>query len=91
MPAADQTPAVVARVKQLLADAGSGGVHLALSGHRFDDEWLYLVVSPTRQGERASQYAHLMTEVERTLRREGYDQVLLVPTVPEHAGLLDVP
>ena len=34
---------------------------------------------------------HLMTEIERTLRAEGYDQVLLVPAVPEHAGLINVP
>jgi hypothetical protein len=32
-----------------------------------------------------------MTEIERTLFKEGYDQVLLVPAVPEHAGLTDVP
>ncbi len=82
---------IVARVEQWLADAGPAGVHLALGRHRFDDGWLYLTVAPTHPGERASHHAHRMTEIERTLRREGYDQVLLVPTVPEHADLLDVP
>ena len=91
MPSESDTQAIVARVRQLLADAGPTGVHLALSGFRFDDGWLYLTVVPTQPGERASQHAHRMTEVERTLRREGHEQVLLVPAVPEHAGLADVP
>ena len=58
---------------------------------RFDDEWLYLVVEPTQPGQRASQQAHFMTEIERTLQKEGFDQVLLVPAIPEHAGLTNVP
>ena len=91
MPAENDTQTIVARVKQLLADAGPHGVHLALSGFRFDDDWLYLTVAPTHAGERASQHAHRMTEIERTLRREGYEQVLLVPSLPEHAGLVNVP
>jgi hypothetical protein len=64
---------------------------LRLAATRFDDGWLYLVVEPVQKGERASQHAHLMTEIERTLQKEGYEQVLLVPAVPEHAGLTDVP
>lgn len=91
MPAENDKPKIIARVKQLLAEAEAGGVHLNLAAHRFDDGWLYLVVTPTRTGERASQHAHRMTQIERTLRGEGYDQVLLVPAVPEHAGLIDVP
>ena len=91
MPAENQTSEVVARVRQLLAEAEPTGVHLALSGYRFDDQWLYLVVSPTHPGERASQHAHRMTTIERTLRGEGYNQVLLVPAVPEHDDLIDVP
>ena len=47
--------------------------------------------APAQKDERASQHAHLMTEIERTLLDEGYDQVLLIPAVPEHAGLIDVP
>ena len=77
-------------MKQLLAEAETQGVHLRLAAHRFDDGWLYLVVEPTQKGERASQHAHRMTQIERTLRGEGYDQVLLVPAVPEHADLMNV-
>ena len=90
MPAQADIPTVVARVHAMLREAESEGVHLRLAGHRFDDGWLYLVVEPTVAGERASQHAHLMTRIERSLLSEGHDQVLLVPEVPEHAGLLDV-
>lgn len=91
MPSEQDNPVIIQRVQELLAGAKAGGIHLRLSAHRFDDGWLYLVVEPTEQGGRASQHAHFMTEVERTLQNEGYDQVLLVPAVPEHAGLTEVP
>lgn len=90
MPKENDKQAIISRLKQLLAEAETQGVHLSLAAHRFDDGWLYLVVEPTQKGERASQHAHRMTQIERTLRSEGYDQVLLVPAVPEHAGLMDV-
>ena len=93
MPAEQDKKIIVDRVRQLLSDATGRGVHLQLTGSRFDDGWLYLVVTPApaQKDERASQHAHLMTEIERTLLDEGYDQVLLIPAVPEHAGLIDVP
>ena len=91
LPAEQDERIIVNRVQQLLSDATAKGVHLQLTGTRFDDEWLYVVVAPTGKDERASQHAHLMTEIERRLLEEGYDQVLLVPAVPEHAGLLDPP
>jgi hypothetical protein len=90
MPNENDKQTIIARVKQLLAEAESQGVHLNLAAHRFDDGWLYLVVEPTQKGERASQHAHRMTQIERTLRGEGYNQVLLVPAVPEHAGLINM-
>lgn len=91
MPAEKDVPIIIARVQQLLTEAEKRGIHLQLGGQRFEDDWLYVVVTPMKTGDRASQHAHLMTEIERTLRAEGYDQVLLVPAVPEHAGLIDVP
>ena len=90
MPNESDKSVIVERVEQLLSAAKDRGIHLRLTGFRFDDEWLYLVVEPMQKGERASQHAHLMTEIERTLQKEGYDQVLLVPAVPEHSGLTDV-
>ena len=91
MPAENEIQTIVARVKQLLVDGEAQGVHLRLTGFRYEDLWLYLVVEPTQAGERASQHAHFMTRIERTLHSEGYDQVLIVPAVPEHSGLMDVP
>ena len=83
-------PAVTKRVQELISSAQSRKINLRLSGYLYDDGWLYLVVEPTGQGERASQHAHFMTEIERTLQKEGFDQVLIVPAVPEHAGLVDI-
>ncbi len=91
MPAEKDIQTIIGRVRHLLSEAQGQGVHLRLTGYRFDDDWLYIVVEPTQPGERASQHAHLMTRIERTLHDEGHDQVLLVPAVPEHAGLTEVP
>jgi len=91
MPSEQDKPAIIKRVQELLSIAKGRGIHLRFAGSYFDDGWLYLVVEPSGQGERASQHAHFMTEIERTLQKEGFDQVLIVPSVPEHAGLIDVP
>lgn len=91
MPAESDIHTVTKRVQEMIAGGTARGVHLRLRGYRYDDGWLYLVVEPTQPGERASQHARFMTEIERTLLKEGFDQVLLVPAVPEHAGLQDVP
>ena len=47
------------------------------------DGWLYVVVTPSEPGERASDHARVMSEVERGLRKEGIDRLLLVPTLEE--------
>ncbi len=86
MPAEQEIQTIVARAKQLLFEARAKGINLNLDTFTFNDEWLYLLVSPAQEGERASKHAHLMTEIERKLRGEGFNQVLLVPVVPEHAG-----
>ena len=91
MPSEQDKSVIITRVKELLTAAKARGIHLRITGYRLDDGWLYLVVEPTQEGQRASQHAHFMTEIERTLQKEGHDQVLLVPAVPEHAGLIDVP
>jgi hypothetical protein len=91
MPKETEIVSVTKRVQEIIAKAKGRGIHLRLTGYRFDDGWLYLVVEPTQKGQRASEHAHFMTEIERTLEKEGFDQVLLVPAVPEHAGLTDVP
>lgn len=54
--------------------------------YRVEDEWLYVVVAPSKPGIRASDYAQVMVDVEQELREtEGgiIDNVLLVPAIPD--------
>jgi hypothetical protein len=90
MPNEQDITVVTNRVQELISAAKARGINLRLTGYRLDDGWLYLVVEPTLPGGRASQHAHFMTEIERTLQSEGHDQIMLVPAVPEHAGLMDL-
>ena len=91
MPDQSQVPDIVKNVRALFDAARSRGIFLKLAGKRLDDDWLYLVAEPARAGGDAVDYAKFMTEVERTLRKQGFDQVLLVPTVPDYDGLVAVP
>jgi hypothetical protein len=54
-----------------------------VSGYKLDDDWLYIVVEPAQAGVRASDHANLMSKIERDLRKEGIDQVLLVPALKD--------
>jgi len=83
MPTSAQQSEIVERVKARLADAQRDGVHLKLSGSKLDDDWLYIVVEPAKAGVRASDHANLMSEIERELRKDGIDQVLLVPALKD--------
>lgn len=81
MPTTTEQGEIVRRVTARLADAEREGVYLKVSGSTLDDEWLYIVVEPARAGVRASDHANLMSEIERELRKDGIDQVLLVPAL----------
>ena len=83
MPTTTQQSEIVERVKARLADAECEGVYLKVSGHKLDDEWLYVVVEPAKAGVRASDHANLMSKIERELRKDGIDQVLLVPALKD--------
>jgi hypothetical protein len=83
MPTQQEVPEIVAEVRQRLADAANAGVHLTVSGERLEDDWLYVVVTPSQAGESASDHARLMSEIERDLRQRGKQHVLLVPTLDE--------
>ena len=50
---------------------------------KFDDDWLSIVVVPSKAGVRASEYANFMSKVERELREQGDDNVLLVPALED--------
>ncbi len=81
MPTTAQQDEIVDRVRKQLADAEAEGVYLKVSDFKLDDEWLYIVVEPQKSGVRASDHANLMAKIERELRRDGVDQVLLVPAL----------
>jgi hypothetical protein len=53
-----QATDIVNEVRQRLADAERDGVYLHVTGQKLDDDWLYIVVVPSRPGVRASEYAN---------------------------------
>jgi hypothetical protein len=84
MPSTQQEAAdIVKKVKERLVNAEEEGIFLEVTGDKLDDDWLYIVVVPSRPGVRASQYANYMSKVERELRAAGDDNVLLVPALED--------
>ncbi|MBW3539772.1 MAG: hypothetical protein KY476_05835 [Planctomycetes bacterium] len=83
MPTPAEVPEIVAEVRRRLAEIGNQGVYLQVTGDKLEDDWLYVVVSPSRPGVRALDHANLMSQIERELRQQGKEQVLLVPTLEE--------
>jgi hypothetical protein len=79
----DQTSAIVDKVRRRLADGEREGIHLKVTGDKLDDDWLYIVVVPSKPGVRASEYANFMSKIERELRADGHDNVLLVPALDD--------
>jgi hypothetical protein len=84
MPTTQQeVTAIVAKVKKHLAEGEQHGIYLKVTGEKLDDDWLYIVVVPSRPGVRASEYANYMSKIERELRAHGDDNVLLVPALED--------
>jgi hypothetical protein len=83
MPTTQQVTEIVSKVKHRLAQAERDGIYLKVTGEKLDDDWLYVVVVPSRPGVRASDHASFMSKVERELRAEGDDNVLLVPALTD--------
>jgi hypothetical protein len=83
MPISHQITDIVEKVKNRLVEAESDGIYLKVSGEKLDDEWLYIVVVPSKAGVRASEYANSMSKIERELRAAGDDNVLLVPALTD--------
>jgi hypothetical protein len=74
---------IVKKIEQQLAQADARGIHLKVSGSKLDDDWLYVVVVPNGKGVRASDHAELMSQIERKLRADGDERVLLVPALDD--------
>ena len=83
MPTTQQVPGIVEKVRHSLADAERDGIYLKVSGKKLEDDWLSIVVVPTRPGIRASDHAQIMSKIERELRAQGDDNVLLVPALED--------
>ena len=83
MPTTQQVPDIVEKVRARLAEAEREGVHLKVASEKLDDDWLYVVVVPAKPGGHASDHARLMSRIERNLRQQGDDRVLLVPALEE--------
>jgi len=83
MPTTQQVTDIVEKVQKRLAEAERDGIYLKISGEKLDDDWLYIVVVPSRSGVRASDHASFMSKVERELRAAGDDNVLLVPALTD--------
>jgi hypothetical protein len=83
MPTTQQVTDIVDKVKKRLVEAEREGIHLKVTGKKLDDDWLYIVVEPSRSGIRASDHASFMSKVERELRADGDDNVLLVPALTD--------
>lgn len=83
MPTQAEVPGIVAEVRKRLADVEKQGVHLQVMSDRLDDDWLYVVVAPSRPGERALDHANYMSQIERDLRQKGIGNVLLIPVLED--------
>jgi hypothetical protein len=83
MPTLEQTSAIVDKVRRRLQEAERENVFLKVNGEKLDDDWLYIVVIPTKVGIRASEYANFMAKIERELRQQGDENVLLVPALQD--------
>jgi hypothetical protein len=83
MPITHPVTDIVEKVKNRLVEAEREGIYLKVSTEKLDDEWLYIVVIPSKTGVRASEYANFMSKIERELRAAGDDNVLLVPALAD--------
>lgn len=71
MPTTQQITDIVGKVRKRLAEGEREGIHLKVVGEKLDDDWLYIVVVPSKPGVRASEYANFMSKIERELRAQG--------------------
>jgi hypothetical protein len=83
MPATQRITQIVDKVRRRLQEAESEGIYLKVVDHKFEDDWLWIAVVPSRPGVRASEHASFMSRVERGIRAEGDDNVLLVPVLED--------
>lgn len=85
MPTKQEVPSIIEFIKARLTEARTEGVNLFVGDEawRLEDDWLTVTVAPGQEGQRASDYAELMTTIEKQLREKGDDNVILVPVLED--------
>lgn len=81
----DQIHELVQAIQTRLTTLGrSRGIELEIAedATTFEDEWIYVAIASPRQSVRVSEYAELLSDVEKALRDDGIGNVLLVPARP---------
>lgn len=72
--------------RRLNEKRATSGVDLKVpmaDAHRVDGDWLYIVVAPAKAGVRAYDYVSVLGDVEKELRADGTDKVMLVPALED--------
>jgi len=83
MPTHAEVPEILVEVRKRLEDVAAKGAHLQVTGEKLEDDWLYVVVAPSQPGTRALDHAVYMSQIERQLRQQGKEHVLLVPVLED--------
>jgi len=82
----DDVRKILKRVQQRLDEKRSASgiaLKVAKNGYSNDDDWLRVIVTPAAKGVRTYDYVETLSEVERELRQEGLDHVVLVPAIED--------
>ena len=73
-------PELLKEVQELLnAACRRKNFGLKVAGHTSDDDWINIVVSPTKVGIGAYEYTDILSNVEKQVRAHGDEHILLVP------------
>ncbi|MCX7044435.1 MAG: hypothetical protein NTX50_02975 [Candidatus Sumerlaeota bacterium] len=79
-------PAIAERVnKRLIEEGTKHQMRIVITGNggEFEDNWLYIPVTPLTTGIRPSEYANILGLIIKELRQDQIENVLLVPTIPD--------
>ncbi|GEM_PF-1066551 len=78
----EQISPIIAQIQTRLSQLGGAkGVNLQVDTEdtKLEDDWLYVCVSAPKASIRVSDYADILSEIEKELRAESIQNVLLVP------------
>jgi len=76
---------MIQRLRELLRTQTGNGVDLTIADDGYIEEggWVFLVVTPAKPGIHAYEYVKRLMELERELRKDVGEQVMLLPAVPD--------